>query len=216
LKCPNCGTEVSEGDRFCSDCGASLGPSGKETEAVALYCRKCGSKLPEGATYCTNCGTPLRAAPPVAPEARLRLAGWGERFLAWLMDIIIVGILLLPVKRFLLLAAWPGFVWAPDFLRWIPFVDLGLDNIVHFLYWTTMEGSFGQSIGKVIMKIGVKQLSGEPTDMMHAAIESIGKAFLLPIDCIVGWLFYPRKKQRLFSYLSETVVVRTPVIGLRR
>ena len=153
MKCPSCGIEVSESARFCASCGASLARSEKETEAVALNCKNCGSKLPEGAVYCTSCGTPVAAVPSAGPmpEAGLRLAGWRERFIAWLIDIIIVGIILSPVKWFLLWAAWPGFVWAPDFLRWIPFVDFGLDNVIYFLYWTIMEGSGGRSIGKMIM-----------------------------------------------------------------
>ena len=211
MKCPNCGIEVSENARFCANCGASLARPEKEAEAVALYCKNCGSKLPEGAVYCTSCGTPVAAAPSAGPmpEAGLRLAGWGVRFIAWLIDIIIVGIILSPVKWFLLWAAWPGFVWAPDFLRWIPFVDFGLDNVIYFLYWTIMEGSGGRSIGKMIMKTKVMQLNGKPTDIVHAAIQSIGKAFLLPIDCIIGWLLYPNKNQRLFNYISETIVART-------
>ena len=71
-----------------------------------------------------------------------------------------------------------------------------------------MEGIYGQSIGKMVMKIRVTQLGGARTDLVHAAIGSIGKAFLLPIDCIVGWIMYPTKKQRLFNYLSETIVVK--------
>jgi len=59
------------------------------------------------------------------------------------------------------------------------------------------------------MKTKVMQLNGKPTDVVHAAIQSIGKAFLLPIDCIIGWLLYPNKNQRLFNYISETIIVRT-------
>jgi len=44
--------------------------------------------------------------------------------------------------------------------------------------------------------------------MAQAAIESIGKAFLLPLDCIIGWILYPSRRQRLFNYLSDTIVVR--------
>jgi len=73
-----------------------------------------------------------------------------------------------------------------------------------------MEGSSGQSIGKKVMRIKVMQVNNKPVDLAHAAIESLGKAFLLPIDCIIGWLLYPIKRQRLFNYISETIVVRIP------
>ena len=160
------------------------------------YCRKCGAKLPEGATYCPNCGTPVETA------FRPALAVWGERFIAWLIDMIILGIIFGPWITL------PGYIWAPNFLRWIPFVDFGSKNVIYFLYWTFMEGIYGKSIGKMAMKLKVTQLNGKPTDIVHAAIESIGKAFLLPLDCIIGWILYPTKKQRLFNYISETIVVK--------
>jgi hypothetical protein len=44
--------------------------------------------------------------------------------------------------------------------------------------------------------------------MQQAAVQSIGKAFLLPLDLILGWFLYPSKQQRLFNNLSETVVLK--------
>ena len=70
-----------------------------------------------------------------------------------------------------------------------------------------MDGIYGQSLGKMVMKIKVTKLDGKAVDLLSAAIESIGKAFLLPIDCIIGWILYGNKNQRLFNYISETIVV---------
>ena len=96
----------------------------------------------------------------------------------------------------------------PGVPSWVPFFDCGLGNVVHFLYWTLMEGVYGQSLGKMFLRLRVVTLSGEQPDVGRAALESVGKAFVFPIDVIVGWIFYPAKRQRLFSYLSGTVVVR--------
>lgn len=161
--------------------------------------------LPEEATYCPNCGVPVKRI--VKPT----LAGWGERFGAWLIDIIVLGIFIMPIyaaMRWLLF--WTFWPWdmMPHFARWAPFVDLGPSSFVYFLYWTFMEGVYGQSIGKMALKIKVTRINGEDVDVAHAAIESIGKAFLLPIDCILGWILYPTKKQRLFNYISDTIVVK--------
>ena len=166
------------------------------------YCKKCGAELPDGAGYCQQCGT------HVAIVSRLAFANWGERFVAWIIDIIIIGIFLSLIK-FLIGVTWPSFTWAPNIFRLIPFVDFGLDNVIYFLYWTFMEGTNGQSIGKMAMKIKVTMLNGEPIDMAHAAIESFGKAFLLPIDCIIGWILYQTRNQRLFNYISETITGKT-------
>ncbi|MCD6593555.1 RDD family protein [Candidatus Bathyarchaeota archaeon] len=173
------------------------------------YCEKCGAKIPEDAVFCPNCGAPVRAY----WRSRLETAGWGERFVAWMIDMIAVGALLALFKCYFL---WLGFVWfkfidlskAFIFMRGIPFIDVGFDNIVYFLYWTFTEGVCGQSVGKIVMKMKVTRLDGGKINMMQAAVESIGKAFLLPIDCLIGWFLYSKKRQRLFNYISETIVIK--------
>jgi uncharacterized RDD family membrane protein YckC len=97
----------------------------------------------------------------------------------------------------------------PPALQWIPFIHMGLDNVVYCLYWTVMEGIKGQSVGKMALRIRVTTRNGAPVDLAHAAIQSGDKAFLLPLDCIVGVLLYPTERQRLFNYISETLVVKT-------
>jgi len=167
------------------------------------YCKNCGNEFPEGATYCPKCGA------STAVVIGLRTATWGERFIAWLIDVIILGIITTPLKL-LLVAAWPGFAWPLGNLLWIPFSDLGLGSLVHFLYWMFMEGAYGQSLGKMIMRIKVVRLDGGRMNIPQAALESVGKAFLLPLDCLLGWILYPSKRQRIFNYISETIVTRVP------
>ncbi len=72
-----------------------------------------------------------------------------------------------------------------------------------------MEGTYGQSLGKMLLKIEVVRTDGGKINMAQAAIQSVGKAFLLPIDCIIGWILYPVSMQRLFNRLSGTSVVKT-------
>ena len=86
-------------------------------------------------------------------------------------------------------------------------MDLGPRSWIYFLYWMLADGLYGQSIGRRIMGIKITRLDGTPIDMGQAAIESVGKAFLIFIDFLVGYFLYPRKLQRLLNYLSNTVVV---------
>lgn len=174
------------------------------------YCKKCGAELPEGATFCPKCGTAVETAAEAVTGAApaLRLATWGERFVAWLIDVIILTIAI-GIVRLSAWIAWPSFVWVPGAPNWVPFVDFGFSNLIQFLYWMFMDGLYGQSFGKMIMRIKVARLDGKPIDMGQAAIESIGKAFLLLLDCILGWVMYPSKRQRLFNHLSQTVVIRS-------
>jgi len=164
------------------------------------YCKYCGFKLPDDARFCPNCGA---SVPQEVYE--LKLADWGERILAYLIDTIILGLIVVPIVSVL---SWPwaylvGFRWT-----WNIFASYGLSNVISFLYWTFMEGIFGQSVGKIALKMKVVKVNGEPIDIVTAAIESLGKAFLLPIDLILGLLLYPQKRQRLFNYISNTVVIK--------
>ena len=180
------------------------------------YCQKCGNVLPEGAKFCSVCGTAVvaeeaPAAPavptaPAAPEASgLKLAFWWERFVAWLIDVVIIGVVVGILGVFSLLA---GVTWWSGWPGWLPFFNFNLGGVIYFLYWMLMDGAYGQSFGKMVMRIKVTRLDGSEIGMSKAALESLGKAFLLPLDCILGWILYPRRRQRLLNYLSETIVIK--------
>lgn len=137
---------------------------------------------------------------------RLRIAPWDSRFWAWLIDVIVVGAVV---------SAFWGTLGAVVFWSSGPF-DVGgvgelgsVNGLAFWAYWTLLEGYRGQSIGKLVMNLEVTDREGNPVDYGAAAIESFGKAFLLPIDLLVGVLAYEGKKLRLFNRLSETIVVRS-------
>jgi uncharacterized RDD family membrane protein YckC len=164
------------------------------------YCKNCGEEISRGAAFCPKCGARVERA------TDLVLATWGERLVAYIIDVVLLGIV---VGWFSL----PGFRWMPHmwgltFPNWIPFVDFGFRNVVYFLYWMFLEQVYGQSVGKMAMKIKVADLDGRQVSMQQAAVQGIGKAFLLPLDCLLGWFLYPARQQRLFNYLSETVVLK--------
>ena len=155
-----------------------------------MYCKKCGKEIADDIEYCPGCGAAINVS-------ELELASIGERFLAFIIDSVLVGFVVGVIF-------WPGNLISPH----VPFLDLGFRNMALFLYWTYTEGTTGQSLGKKIMKIKVTDLQGEPIDMSRSAYQAIGKAFLLPLDAIMGLLMYQDKEQRLFNHLSETIVVR--------
>jgi uncharacterized RDD family membrane protein YckC len=169
------------------------------------YCKNCGFEIPDGAFYCPNCGA---SVPQELYRPKLEIAGWGERIAAYIIDVIILGIIIIPiVSAWGFLRIWTGAIYSLSW-SWAPFVSFGAGNFISFLYWTFMEGIYGQSIGKIILKMKVTTLEGAPINITTAAIESIGKAFLLPIDLILGLILYPNKNQRLFNYISNTIVIK--------
>jgi uncharacterized RDD family membrane protein YckC len=164
------------------------------------YCKNCGEEFRSGAAYCVKCGSQVQA------QTGLVLATWGERALAYIIDTMLLGFVLVWF-------ALPGLrlipqVWGGSMLNWIPFVDFGFRNIIYFIYWFFMEQTYGQSLGKMAMRIEVTDLDGGLLEMNQTAIQALGKAFLLPLDLILGWIFYPSAQQRLFNNLSKTVVLK--------
>ena len=61
--CANCGAELDETARFCSDCGAKVeDPAIEVVEAdVVSPCTNCGAELEPGAAFCNQCGTKVDA-----------------------------------------------------------------------------------------------------------------------------------------------------------
>lgn len=139
-------------------------------------------------------------------ERTLYLGKWSTRFWAWLIDFILV-ILFLNIIRGIFQPFWiiPLYV---DLPRWEPF-EFGFQTFFFFAYWTVMEGFRGQSIGKMVMNLRVVSRNGTKISYPAAAIESIGKAFLLPLDCLIGWLGMPGSKLRVFNRISNTIVIKT-------
>ena len=123
----------------------------------------------------------------------IRRASWKDRIWAWLIDLLLMSIL--------------GYLIA--IVLSLPFFghdEVLLQAAMMFLYWTILEGYRGQSIGKMVLSLVVVGPVGERIGFRDAAIESFGKAFLLPLDCLAGWLLMRGSGQRLFNRLSNTVV----------
>jgi len=154
-----------------------------------VYCKSCGKEIADDVEFCPACGARQNVS-------ELVLATWGERFLAFIIDAILVGMVAGIIR--------PVY-WAPTHM---PLIDLGVSNVLLFLYWAYLEGTSGQSLGKKVMRIKVVDLQGGAIDMGKSLYQAIGKAFLMPLDVIIGWLMYSEKQQRLFNYLSGTIVVK--------
>ncbi len=127
--------------------------------------------------------------------------GWRTRFWAWLIDVLIMGII------------WYMILTAQGMTA-LSLYGLGFYGFLLFLYWTLLEGFRGQSLGKMVLGIAVVGPFGERIGFKDAAIESFGKSFLLPLDFIIGILALRDRRQRLFNSLSNTVVVEAEEGGL--
>jgi uncharacterized RDD family membrane protein YckC len=123
------------------------------------------------------------------------LSSWGDRFWAWLIDVLLMSILWYNVLTILEIDA-------------LSLSGTLLLAFLLFIYWTALEGYRGQSLGKMLLNIAVAGPLGERIAFRDAALESFGKAFLLPLDCLACWFFFRKTRQRLFSRISNTIVIK--------
>ena len=75
MKCPKCGAELKEGQKFCMKCGTRVDvnpqPAAKQADASEV-CPNCGSPVKPSQKFCVKCGTPLATAPKAQPGEK----GW--------------------------------------------------------------------------------------------------------------------------------------------
>jgi len=137
------------------------------------------------------------------------LANWGRRSIAWFIDYIIINVMLAYIRLedlesqlvpAILLPRLPGF----DISIWSP-----LSVLAFFLYWAFSEWYFGRSIGQLLLNIRLADLQGKRPSLRACAIQSVGKSLLLPVDCLIGWVYSPcrENRQRFFNMLSNTIVI---------
>jgi len=142
---------------------------------------------------------------PEYVEFRFTLAGIYSRFLAWLMDALIVlaGASAVLTALNMAMAVFPGFASA-------------LSIVIYFLvdwgYAITLETVWsGQTVGKRAMNLRVIQESGVRIGFYHAALRNLARPVdRLPILYLVGGLtaLLSRSHQRLGDMLAGTIVVR--------
>ncbi|WP_439604759.1 RDD family protein [Shinella sp.] len=128
-----------------------------------------------------------------------------RRIVAFCVDYLIVGLLLIPfaIIVFLLGILTLG-------LGWVLFGVLV--PVVALLYiWNTMGGPNQATIGMAMMGLKLERLDGRPIDGLTAVVHSVlfwaGNAILTPLVLLVT-LFADRKRA-LHDLLLGTVVTRT-------
>jgi uncharacterized RDD family membrane protein YckC len=143
----------------------------------------------------------------------ITLARWSTRFWAWLVDFIIVTI---AIEIIFAIAYAPlAFNQSVQGNPGLGAVRFAVESLLFFAYWLYFESTTGQSIGKKLLKIKTTDLAGNISDIRNVAIQSFGKAFLLPIDVFFGWIFTNEKRQRLFNRASDTIVIKVVNEGQR-
>lgn len=59
IECSNCGAQMEEDIKFCTECGSKM----ESPETEKLKCPSCSAKLPNGTKFCTECGAKVDENP---------------------------------------------------------------------------------------------------------------------------------------------------------
>lgn len=189
--CAQCGTATSPGAKYCVSCGAALAVQGTQRPAQA-------PPVYRAPAYYTGTPTPYQ--------------GVAIRFVAILIDYVIIGvisvILALPFVGAAILTANAGNLSALSGASIAAAALVGI--VVWFLYFTMLEGHYGQTIGKMALNIKVvREADGAPIDYGEAAVRTILRIIDGLFDYLIGAIFIwtSDEKQRLGDRVAHTVVV---------
>ena len=138
-------------------------------------------------------------------NSKIILAKWTDRFLAWLIDFIIVSTISTTI---IFLSFGTVYYEVDDKGLWAENTQYIPASILFFAYWTILEYKTGQTIGKKILNLKVRNLKGENPSLKGILLSSFGKSFLLPIDVIIGWILTNEKRQRVFNKLGDTIIIK--------
>ena len=197
-KCAQCGTSASPGAQFCAACGATL------TGQRAYPSQQVPSAVQPPPTY---------QAPAYYTGTPTPYQGVAIRFVAILIDYLIIGVISGILAIPLLVAAIAvnltnGNVSAVSLGPIIALSVVGL--VVWFLYFTLLEGRYGQTVGKMALSIKVvREADGAPIDCGEAAVRTVLRIIDGLFDYLIGALLIWTSdgKQRLGDRVAHTVVV---------
>jgi len=88
-----------------------------------------------------------------------------------------------------------------------------IELIITFLYFTILEGRYGQTVGKIVLKLKVLKADGSPINYKDAAIRTILRIidvipFIVPYLLGAIFIWSSETKQRLGDRIARTVVVQ--------
>lgn len=191
--CPECGTELKEGDKFCSSCGATVEHI-EEAEVGKRFCPKCGVELVEGVEFCSSCGARIS-------EISMEMAGTGARFGSFTIDLIIIFVIEFVIDFVI------GAVFFRDFISAFVIAFL-LSLLVEAGYFTYFFGN-GQTPGMKVAKIKLCGTDGTyPISYGKGFIRWVGMYISLLVLCLgFLWILIDENKQGWHDKMADTYVV---------
>lgn len=199
-----------------------------------MYCSKCGAQMADGTTFCSACGQafstgatatrpPIMDVPPAAYAPRVQYGGFWLRFVAFLIDNVVmtVAIVLICIPLIFLtgLGALISEIHPEEEMNdagfWlimgIVFLLVTVGLGVTWLYHALMECSEWQAtIGKKAMGLVVTDTTGRRVSFGRATGRHFGKIVTNMVPLMIGYIMagFTEKKQALHDMISGCLILR--------
>ncbi len=198
-----------------------------------MFCAKCGAAVAEGSPFCGTCGQPVAATAaataavntyPAAgsvaiPASGTVYAGFWLRFVAIIIDFILVGIAL-GIPSGILFAAL-GMSMGAGMARQNPGLTIGpalgtvfmiemFAVLVQWLYFAMMESSSWQgTVGKKALGLLVTDMDGRRISFGRATGRYFAK-IISGMILMIGYIMagFTEKKQALHDMMAGCLVIR--------
>ena len=124
-------------------------------------------------------------------EVTMNYAGFWRRFVAWIIDAIILGVITGILMAIFRTASWLG-------------IPIGIIYVIGFCTWR------GQTPGKMAMGVKIIKTDGSPIGIGRAILRYIGY-LISAVIIFIGYLMigWDSKKQGLHDKIAGTCVVKT-------
>jgi uncharacterized RDD family membrane protein YckC len=118
-----------------------------------------------------------------------------RRVVAFVIDVLVLGVVLGLTTNFAFV------VWEP-----LGYLSIALSLVAALAYFSHLEATYGQTLGKMTMDIVVITEDDQPISLR----ESVIRTLLRPVDTVGGVaMFVTDRRQRLGDLAAKTIVVET-------
>ncbi|TWU09344.1 RDD family protein [Symmachiella macrocystis] len=214
-QCPQCSTLVTV--PLNPDTPAVLDPVvgptapavGDTTPSDGSCCPMCGAAVYSVSGRCAQCGERFGVDAAESAKRDLVYAGFGVRFLAFLIDYVIAGLIPgIAIGALLEVGDFAGDFDDPADETW--FISMILGFVVDWLYHAVMESSSLQAtLGKMAMRLIVTDTEGRRITFWRATGRAFAK-ILSGMMCSLGYILaaFTERHQALHDMICGTLVVR--------
>jgi len=201
-----------------------------------MFCPKCGKETDASGKFCQWCGADIDSSPPVKPATAAPVeeegpeigvyAGLGRRFIAWIVDTILILLIGIVVISFFSMANGVKYAYY-ILVQHAPIAQLTeagtldaavtpiiaafgmLVVIIPWIYYAGFESSRSQATpGKLLVKTVVTDLEGNKPTFARVTLRHFAK-FISTLIIFIGFLMIglTKKKQGLHDKISGCLVL---------